>query len=367
MTVKVPFDDLLIALHAGMLEEDLWLRFLTLLKDATESDYVSLIFLQGDVPMHEATEIFVGRDVRTEGKHRGHQDLFSADPIHYQALKAGKVYAIDDIINWNDPRQAAFRTAYLERGGVRYSRYMRVGDPQVVSAWAIILRDSRDFGPAEERLLSDLAAHLTVAVSNFAAFENARFRSVMGEWALGRNNVCWAAFDRKACFLAADPRGERMLSELIGHAPVGGQRLMAIDPAVDRALIQASADFAKNAQLPPRVVHLGPSSDGSLVLLPFRSRPLTGLAIPAMMALWRAERPANGALRPETLADIFGFTKSEARFAMALLRGLTVNEAARELELSVLTARQYSKSLISKAKAKGQPDLMRIMLGKLPI
>ena len=366
MSPAVPFDNLLIALHSGMLQEDLWLSFLTLLKDMTNADYVSLIFLQGDVPMHESTELFVGRDVRTEGRHRGHQDLFRADPIHYHALKAGRVYNIDEIINRNDPDQAAFRHAYLERGGIRYSRYMRVGDPQGVSAWAIILRDSHDFGPTEEGILGALARHLAVAVGNFAAFENARLRSVMAEHALRRNHVCWAAFDKLGCFLAADPQGESMLADLVGRPPIAGQRLPQIDPATDRAIVQGSADFFRNAHLPPRVVNLAPPSESSLVLMPFRSRPLTGRAIPAMLALWRTARSDHGQTTADLLADMFGFTGSEARLAAALLRGLTINEAAQELDLSVLTARQYSKSLLSKAKAKGQPDLIRIMLGKLP-
>jgi len=367
MTQSEPLDALLIALHQGIHEEQLWSTFLMLLKDHTNSDYASLIFLQGDVPMHEATELFVGRDVRSEGRRQGHGDLFRTDPIRYRALQLGKVHKINELMNLDDPDQAAFRQAYLDRGGVRYSRYMRVGNPQGVSAWAIVLRESHDFGAVEDGLLAGLATHLTIAVQNFAALEQARFHSIMGDRALRRAGICWAAFDREGQFISADTHAEATLATVTGHAPAAGRRLMTIDKVTDSAIIDACADFAEHPHAQPRVTTIGPPFDISLLLLPFRSRPLTGVVLPAMMALWRMKSPNRGPVQAAALTDMFGFTKSEAKFAAALLQGHTVNEAAKALDLTVLTARQYSKALFAKAKAKGQPDLIRILLDRLPI
>ena len=360
-------DDLLIALHAGMHEDQLWSSFLTLLKARTNSDYASLIFLQGDVPIHEATELFAGRDVRTEGRRRGQEDLFRTDPIRYRLLQSGKVYKVNELMNLDDPEQAAFRQAYLERGGVEYSRYMRVGDPQGVSAWLIILRDSCDFSSADESRLEALARHLAIAVRNFSTLETARFQSVMSERALRHAGICWAAFDKDGRFISADPQGETMMAEITGHSPILGQRLMPIDDATDRAIIQACADFAENTHAYSRVANIGPPFDLKILLSSFRSRPLTGLALPTMMALWRADKPAGQNIRADMLTTAFGFNKSEARFAISLLKGRSIKDAATDNGLTIMSARQYSKSLFAKAQAKGQPDLIRILLRALPL
>jgi DNA-binding CsgD family transcriptional regulator len=367
MTTDQSWNELLIALHEGMHEEQLWSSFLTLLKERTGSDYASLIFLQGDVPMHEATELFVGRDVRTEGRRQGHEDLFRTDPIRYRALQSGKVYRINELIDLSDPVQARFRQNYLARGGVRHSRYMRVGDPNGVCAWAIILRDSSDFGSADEAVLSSLASHLAIAVRNFALFESARFHAIMGERALRSCGICMAAFDKDGRFISADPQGHAMLTVITGHAPALGRRLMPIDAATDRKIIDACAEFAERAHALPRVANIGPPYDVALVLVPYKNRPLAGLAVPATMALWRAGKADNAHFKPELLVRAFGFSQSEARLAITLLQGSSIAEAAQTLGLTVLTARQYSKALYAKAKVSGQASLIRKMLVDLPM
>jgi DNA-binding CsgD family transcriptional regulator len=231
-----------------------------------------------------------------------------------------------------------------------------------VSAWAIILRDDRDFELSDDQQLADLAAHLTIAVRNFAAVEDARFRTIIGERALRRGCVCWAAFDKDARFIAADPFGEEMLNRVTGSRPVALERLAIADEVFERAMVNACSAFAAHSHASARLVPHGRAFPVAMLLLPFRSRPLTGLAVPAMMALWRTERSHHATNRSAMLSGLFGFSKSESRLADALLQGQTIQEAAQSLNLTLKTARQYSKQLYAKSGARGQSDLMRKIL-----
>ena len=62
--------------------------------------------------------------------------------------------------------------------------------------------------------------------------------------------------------------------------------------------------------------------------------------------------------RHEQLAELFGLLPSEARFALALARGLSIAEAAESLGLTLETARNYSKKVYAKMGARGQADLI---------
>ena len=66
--------------------------------------------------------------------------------------------------------------------------------------------------------------------------------------------------------------------------------------------------------------------------------------------------------RREQLVDLFGLLPSEARLAWELAQGRTIAEAATELNLTLETARNYSKKIYSKTGARGQVELVRIIL-----
>lgn len=355
-------NELLIALHQGMHEESLWSTFLSLLKRLTHSDYASLIFMQGDVPMHESTELFAGRDVKAEVNSLEWEDFFRADPISYRTLEFEKVYKITELLNLDDPTQAEFRKEYLDKGGIHYSRYMRVGDHSGVSAWCFLLRDEADFDEDDEKLLIDIGPHLSIAVRNFAMLEDARFRNVMGERTLHRAGICWAAFDEQGRFIAASPRAEEMLAEISDRKPVRGGRILFANDDTNRAIINACVDYTQNSHGKMRTISLYSSPAIDALLLPFRSRPLAALALPAMLALWRTDSTHNIIGSPHIISEIFGLSLSEARLAHALLQGHNIEEAAKFLDLTIKTARQYTKQIYNKVNVRGQVDLVRKML-----
>ena len=66
--------------------------------------------------------------------------------------------------------------------------------------------------------------------------------------------------------------------------------------------------------------------------------------------------------RIAAIQKLFGFTKAEARIAAALLEGRQTGEIAHDLRITQNTLRTHLKSLYSKAGARSQGDLIRLLL-----
>ncbi|MFT3977068.1 MAG: hypothetical protein QM688_08160 [Sphingomonas bacterium] len=89
---------------------------------------------------------------------------------------------------------------------------------------------------------------------------------------------------------------------------------------------------------------------------------LEALLVPAatgMTAPLRASAPVDAA----ALEALHGLTRSEARLAAALAGGESIAEAAARIGLTIETARNYSKRIYAKTGARGQGDLIRLLLG----
>jgi DNA-binding CsgD family transcriptional regulator len=96
------------------------------------------------------------------------------------------------------------------------------------------------------------------------------------------------------------------------------------------------------APLPPR----SPSTFGGPAAVVFLSDP--------------EEKPEPSG---DVLQRLFGLTRTEARLAVALLQGKTVEEYADEFSVSLNTARTHLKRIFMKTGAARQSELMRLLLG----
>jgi len=64
----------------------------------------------------------------------------------------------------------------------------------------------------------------------------------------------------------------------------------------------------------------------------------------------------------ETLRKLFQLTPSEARLAVALVKQVSLKEAAEHLEITEGSARQYLKRLFAKTNTHSQTELMKLLL-----
>jgi DNA-binding CsgD family transcriptional regulator len=82
----------------------------------------------------------------------------------------------------------------------------------------------------------------------------------------------------------------------------------------------------------------------------------------AMAAIFITDPEVQPVTDQETLRSLYGLTEAEARMAAAMAQGKTAESIAEEFELSLHTARNRVKRILSKTKTNRQSELLRLLL-----
>lgn len=303
--------ELLTALHEGVHEQPRWATFLGRLRRRTRADHVSLIFQQGQAPVHLATRYCAGTDQADQG---GRPDLLTRlNPATHMKLRPGRVYDSDELDDLDSTRNDRSRRDDSEVGS---GRFMRVTEPGGASAWVGIAKRRGSLGASDSALLSALAPHLAITLRTFVALERDHWRHAVAEAILQRAGIGWIARGEDQRVIDGNETGEKMLAS--GASATLLRMAVPHQPAV-------SADTA------------------------------------SVVMLTREQRHA-GEARTAVVQEQLHLSRGEARLAIELSEGRSIAEAAAKLNITIGTARSYSKSLYAKTGAQGQADLVRLVL-----
>jgi DNA-binding CsgD family transcriptional regulator len=303
--------DLLLPLHHGVHEAVPWTTFLLRLRQRVRADMAGL-------QVHDGA-----------GGARWLATPTAASPLQvadWQRFRPGRVYGLDSDA---------------------FGRTVRVDEPGGASAWMVIRRTARDFTAADGALLAALAPHLTVALQTRAALDRARRNCDVAMLASRRGGIDWIGFDDDGRVLDDAGNAGEAISKQRGHA--------GIAPAV-----RACARLGRQ-----QLVLLDRDEGAWMLLVPIDPSDMLASPPARVLGLLRRAGVDGNVERVTTLADMFGLTPSEARLAMALASGDSLDDAATRLGLTIETARNYSKRVFAKTRTRGQADLVRTIIGSV--
>ena len=350
--------EILTGLHAGVLEKPLWSSFLERLARGLGADGCALNIGRQGEPAVRSAEFLFGRAEEAERRIAYAGRFHALDPIPYDSLRPGRVYALDEFLLAGDAAHRTFFEEYVLPAGRRFYRLMRIEAPAGLVAWLTIWSADHKFSAADLSFLADLAPHLAIALDIHAALEGARGRSGEGAEADGGFGLGSLSLGRFGQVLAMDWRAEALLRRT--HAlrihPRG--RLLPALRSADRELAEALGEFVHDPRARARAVRLGEDPWLEMLLVPAggtrdeRAVATAYLHGDLAMSVQRIAR----------LTRIFRLTPSEARLAWHMARGRSIAQAAEVLGISEQTARSYSKLIYGKTGASGQADLVRIVL-----
>lgn len=352
--------DLLPSLLDGGFETPLWSGFLHRLQAATAADYAALTFRPPGRPRNGTIHLHAGAAFPPEITEL-YRERFDEDPLPYHRLAEGRVYPLDELLRAGDPAHDAYYAEFLLPSGMKTMRMMRVAEASGVNAWLAVSRREGDFGPDDDRLLAELAPYLRATLRSFVALERERFNAAVAGETIRRLDFGWLSLDATGHVIDADPQGAWLLahSGVLGRT-VGG-RLTARPEALGREIEAAVRTLAADPKSRPRALILSREPWLDMLLAPAHSRTISARPDPAVIA-WVHGDSWSSADRCDQLAELFVLSRSEARLALALSRGMTIKEAAADIGLTVETARNYSKKIYAKLGARGQTDLVRILM-----
>lgn len=362
--------ELFLPLIEGIHESPPWGVFLRNLVARTYARRAFLIITLANAgPQQEPTVLHVAAPRAAQEPPLDFRRLAALGLHPYGQLRPERVYALDEMLDYDTPGRAAAQREVLDGLGMRYGRWLRVSARGAADAWIVLAREREDFSASAVATLTAIAPQLAVALRTLVALADQRLLAAMGQDALARLGLGQIAFDATGRVMAADPAAERLLAFAPEPEPVPGRRLQ-LAPEPRRALEAACAALAAAGEGETETVLLDPGQagpEGALWLLLRRADlPLAGpAAAPAAIGVLRRARRAAPRAAVRTIARTLGLSDREAALAHGLTLGESILEAGQRLRLTPETARNYSKRIYAKTGTRGQADLVRLVLSGL--
>jgi DNA-binding CsgD family transcriptional regulator len=192
------------------------------------------------------------------------------------------------------------------------------------------------------------------------ALERERTNALLAGEAIQRLNYGWITLDASGRILEADPQGNYILTTSPSIRR-DAQGFLKVSPHKhEQELTDIIAKLAKNPSARPHAITLSRDPWLDMLLVPANRNSVSAKSVPAVVAYVHGDHSLSTD-RCEQLAQLFDLLPSEARLALALSRGMSITEAAKDLGLTVQTARTYSKNIYAKMGARGQADLVRFI------
>ncbi len=358
--------DLFLPLFEGIADPRQWQGFLAALVARTQARRAGLIITPAMAAPGEAPLIL--QHAAAGAQHDPPFAIEALAALGLQpsgALRAGRVYALEELLDHDDPARRERQRASLAAQGIGFARVMRVAGDGAGEALVLLLREREDFTASAAALLSSAAPYLRAGLRAGAVLATERHSRTMAEAALTRLGIGQIALDAAARVILADPVAERHLEFV---AVPGARRRLLLPSAAAERLERACAAFAAAEDGSPPDPVLITSEDRPPLLLRPASRLPSGHfpgAQPAAIATLRLRLREDERLGAAVLRALYQLSPREAALAEKLSRGEMIVEAGRDLHLTAETARNYSKRIYARTGSRGAPDLVRLILSGL--
>jgi len=352
-------DDLLLALLEGSFEEPTWSTFLDKLRQQTTADYASLVFRPPGAP-NTVLHLFSGTQSPAFIQQLYRANFNMQDPTPYHSMVDGRVYSLNELLHRNNPVHEEFFKQIVVPSGMSELRTVRTVEASGVDVWLTITRRESDFCPRVDLILAQITPYLRSVLRAYIALERERVNGVLAGEVIRRLNYGWIALDAEGKVLETDARGAQFLTDsgMLGKNAKGYLAANTIESG--EKIIDVVRELTSSPGIKARCVILSRDPWIDMLIVPADQASHSAKSIPAVIAYVQGDISVS-AEPYEQLCQLFKLSLNEAKLALALARGLSIADAAQELDLTLETTRTYSKKIYAKVGAKGQVDLVRII------
>ncbi|WP_336971019.1 helix-turn-helix transcriptional regulator [Sphingobium aromaticiconvertens] len=347
--------DLLVALADGIFEEPLWGRFLALLHAKTRAACVG-VFIQF-AGSDAILERVVGNPLPSKLSRISHL-RWQEDATQWK-MREGRVYAEHELMDL-EVRKIMGPDRPSTSGPIKFMRSVQIAEVGGGNGW-ITLADKHDLSAATGSLLHHLAPHFRVALRSLTALKKERARASLSEEVIGQLNFGWLMLDSQCRIVNSTANIDSLLRRTDALRRGPHDRLLFRAPDMDQQIAKLVADFATGASRRPQPFTLGDDPWTDIFVTPARNAPSGDKGNAVAIIYVNGDRWSQQD-RCGQLVDLFGLLPSEARLAWTMAQGRSISEAATDLEITLETARNYSKKIYSKMGVRGQAELVHVIL-----
>lgn len=365
------FADVVATLYEAATDPSLWPTFLDRFNDATGSVVATL-------HMHDARSghVFpfggtVGCDAAMQDEYVRYyaaKNVFMQRDLHL--MRTGFVGIGARAIPLSEVKRTEYFDGWLRRLGVLDAMSACIFREDTLLAKLDFHRpiDRTSYGRAELEFTTRLVPHLQRAASIHRRLQAADLRERAAEQALDALACGVCLLDERGRAVFVNRAARDLLALQDGLTLDARGRLVVARAAersrLERLIAEACATGAGNGEAAAGGMQIArPSARRafSVIVAPLRLRESALLPrVPvAVVFVSDGEREIDAeALLPQ----MYGFTPAEARVAKLLAEGLKVDDITARLGVSTPTVRTHVRRVLEKTDARGQADLIRILL-----
>lgn len=357
---------LISALIEGAFEVPLWSTFLSLLREETQADFVTLHFRPPGRPMDEMINLCSAGEESVDLQSIYFEHIYPAPPPFNEALLEGQAYNKHELLQAEtDGSIKRLSREYLNAHQIKGFLQMRVQEASGVYAWIGLTSRVLEFSCSHKELLESLAPILRATLRTYVAFEKERYHARATADAAGRLHFGWLMLDASGCVIDSDVNADSIVTESkVLFLNETSHKLATKNKELNTRLKEAIRQVADKTNPRPRAISLSRDPWLDMLLVPAAQTSISVPAKPEVIAYLHGDN-WNAEDRTEQLSELFSLTVREAQLALAFCRGLNVEEAAEAYELKLETVRNYSKRIYARLGVRGMPDLIRLMMRSL--
>lgn len=345
---------LILPLFEGIFETPLWGQFLTGLQRRTGAQRICALLGNIGVSAAPLCLRHLSRDSAPVPEARDRQAL---DALSMASLRPNRIYALDELLDFDDSTHRTQQDGLLGAASIGDGRFMRVVGRSGATMVLALLHGRRVFEAADSAVLAALAPAIASALDLHDRVMRLQMRTVAAEDALGLLGIGQAVLDAEGGLIVHDPLAPAIAPALFGAE---AQRRGA-----DDGLRQACHALTGGDRATRRIIPTDTSGTRQALLRTMPRPPGTDMPRAAAIVSVRIARIGEARSAARTLQAGTDLSVKEAELALAISRGQSVADAADALNLTLETARNYTKRIYSKLALTGQADLTRYVLSSL--
>ena len=361
---------LLESLYAGLIGPQPWQAFLDRLRALFGAKDVTLTLR---FPSREAggAVLFSADTYMAEAEQAWNTHFFALDP--FEGLPPERVCSIGDVVSVERWRHSEVYRDYLRPLGIEHILAVEVHHPEGAQCRLRITRDTDagDFGPADKATLRLLVAHLRAAIGMQARLSHLESSQRLLAGTVDKLAVGSLLLDTRGELMFANDVARRLLDGRHGLGVVQ-QRLVAAD-ARDNATLQKriqKALKATPAETPTLVEAMSVGGSAREQHISLLIRPVSGAQearpgrIPAV-AVFLRDAAGSSQASATLIRQLYHLTPTETSVAMLLADGLSTEEVAQALGISLNTVRVHLRAVFAKTGVDRQSALVRLLLNSV--
>jgi DNA-binding CsgD family transcriptional regulator len=282
-------------------------------------------------------------------------------------MKANGYITDKDCITYDEVKTSPYYQDLLRPSGFRWFVGMAFGAKE--DSWVITVQANVKRDPFTDEEIRRLLARREQLDSSVAIARELDFQRVQGaSEVLEQQGKAAIAFDYNGRILHISPKARVLIGNAIVVSKGEVQAAHDLDkPMFERMLKSALHDMHFSTPMPAPVpvsrLHGLPPLIAHVIRLPERQQGVLQSST-LLLVFIDPEKPQS--IPAELLIDYFGITRAEARLAISILNGLSLEQHAKEGAISVTTARNQLQSLQSKTMTHSKAELVALMRRVVP-